>query len=159
MKQELKQRLKQKNLQLNRLSRQYPIKSSKKLIKLSKRSKDPSSNRLSRQYLIRGLEETKEGPDLRIGPSLAPRDRSRSRSRSKSADRKDKKAGGVLQKLRNSCHKEPKAESPVEAEKPAEAEKPTRGGRRRAPGGGGGGGMFEVNVSAGGLPEVVECSR
>ena len=27
----------------------------------------------------------------------------------------DKKAGGVLQKLRNSCHKEPKAESPVEA--------------------------------------------
>ena len=31
--------------------------------------------------------------------------------------------------------------------------------RRRAPGGGGGGGMFEVNVSAGGLPEVVECSR
>ena len=108
---------------------------------------------------IRRLEETKEGPDLRIGPSLAPRDRSRSRSRSKSADRKDKKAGGVLQKLRNSCHKEPKAESPVEAEKPAEAEKHTRGGRRRAPGGGGGGGMFEVNVSAGGLPEVVECSR
>ena len=42
----------------------------------------------------------------------------------------------------------------VEAEKPAKAEKPTRGGRRRAPGGGGGGGMFEVNVSAGGLPEV-----
>ena len=35
----------------------------------------------------------------------------------------------------------------------------TQGGRRRAPGGGGGGGMFEVNVSAGGLPEVVECSR
>ena len=35
----------------------------------------------------------------------------------------------------------------------------TRGGRRRAPGGGGGGGMFEVNVSAGGLPEVVERSR
>ena len=31
--------------------------------------------------------------------------------------------------------------------------------RRRAPGGGGGGGMFEVNVSAGGLPEVVERSR
>ena len=48
-------------------------------------------------------------------------------------------------------------ESPVEAEKPAEAEKHTRGGRRRAPGGGGGGGMFEVNVSAGGLPEV--CRR
>ena len=45
------------------------------------------------------------GPDLRIGPSLAPRDRSRSKSLSKSADRKDKKAGGVLQKLRNSCHK------------------------------------------------------
>ena len=64
------------------------------------------------------------------------------------------KAGGVLQKLRNSCHKEPKAESPVEAEKPAEAEKPTQGGRRKAPGGGGGGGMFEVNVPARGLPEV-----
>ena len=44
-------------------------------------------------------------------------------------------------------------------ESPVEAEKHTRGGRRRAPGGGGGGGMFEVNVSAGGLPEVVECSR
>ena len=94
LKQELKQRLKQKNLQLNRLSRQYPI-------KLSKRSKNLWSNRLLRQYLIRGLEETKEGPDLRIGPSLAPRDRSRSKSRSKSADRKDKKAGG--DKGRKSC--------------------------------------------------------
>ena len=50
---------------------------------------------------IRRLEETKEGPDLRIGPSLAPRDRSRSKSRSKSADRKDKKAGG--DKGRKSC--------------------------------------------------------
>ena len=30
----------------------------------------------------------------------------------------------------------------------------TQGGRRRAPRGGRGGGMFEVNVSAGGLPEV-----
>ena len=40
LKQELKQRLKQKNLQLNRLSRQYPIKSSKKLMRLSKRSKN-----------------------------------------------------------------------------------------------------------------------
>ena len=44
-------------------------------------------------------------------------------------------------------------------ESPVVAEKHTRGGRRRAPGGGGGGGMFEVNVSAGGLPEVVECLR
>ena len=35
----------------------------------------------------------------------------------------------------------------------------TRGGEEGPPGGGGGGGMFEVNVSAGGLPEVVECSR
>ena len=52
--------------------------------------------------------------------------------------------------------KEPGAKK---AESPVEAEKHTRGGRRRAPGGGGGGGMFEVNVSAGGLPEVVECSR
>ena len=49
----------------------------------------------------------------------------------------DKKAGGVLQKLRNSCHKEPKAESPVEAEKP------TRGGKEGPPG----------------AAEVVECSR
>ena len=30
----------------------------------------------------------------------------------------------------------------------------TRGGEEGPPGGGGGGGMFEVNVSAGGLPEV-----
>ena len=50
-------------------------------------------------------------------------------------------------------------EDTYDDESPVVAEKHTRGGRRRAPGGGGGGGMFEVNVSAGGLPEVVECSR
>ena len=65
---------------------------------------------------------------------------------------RDKKAGGVLQKLRNSCHKEPKAESPVEAEKPAEAEKPTRGGRRKAPE------PKEEAIEPGGLPEVCRKS-
>ena len=50
-------------------------------------------------------------------------------------------------------------EDTYDDESPVVAEKHTRGGRRRAPGGGGGGGMFEVNVSAGGLPEAVERSR
>ena len=59
------------------------------------------------------------------------------------------------------------AESPVGAEKPVEAKKGPRGrrrwwyvrGERVCRRSAGGGGTFEVNVSAGGLPEVVECSR
>ena len=47
-------------------------------------------------------------------------------------------------------------EDTYDDESPVVAEKHTRGGRRRAPGGGGGGGMFEVNVSAGGRPEMYQ---
>ena len=71
-------------------------------------------------------------------------------------------AGGLPEAVLNKATEVGEAVEEVEEpviESPVEAEKHTRGGRRRAPGGGGGGGMFEVNVSAGGLPEVVECSR